>query len=52
MNWIKTSFSDIATKVKQSEKLQYSFKNLTYIPALFAYGLSIIVLLKIAQVLL
>ena len=50
--WARTTFSGIRNSLKGSEVIQYHFKKLSYLPAIMIYGLSIIALLKVSQVIL
>jgi hypothetical protein len=48
-NWRKISFSTIFEKLNDIERIKYSIKTLGYFPAVFGYGVEIILLLKISQ---
>lgn len=51
-NWQKISFTKIFEKFTEIDRVKYSFQTLGYFPAIFAYGLEIIFLLKISQIIL
>ncbi len=51
-NCRKISFSEIWKKVSETERIKYSFKNFGYLPSFIVYGITLIFLLKISQIVL
>jgi len=50
--WNKTTFTEFLKQAKESPKLAFYFKQLSYLPALIVYGITTILLLKFSQILL
>lgn len=48
----RISFSEVLKKVSENEKITATIRSLSYIGALWGYGLSVIFLLKISQIIL
>lgn len=52
MDFQKISFSDLLKTFSENEKVKYSIKKLVYLVPLLVYGLAVIFLLKISQIVL
>ena len=48
----RISFSDVVKRISENEKVTSALRSLSYLGALWGYGLSVIFLLKISQIIL